>query len=102
MIHNLNLKMKESNNTSQNEQYNKYPTMDEMVQKKVEELIDKFSAFKVGLNICHLSKKEAKQCALFVCDELLNDGKMIYAGNGIKDANYKFWVLVKDSLNSYS
>ena len=76
-----------------------YPTIEEMVQNKVNELIEKYSKFKVGLNTCNLSKIEAKQCALILCDEILNDGKMMYAPeNG--NVHYKFWESVKASLNA--
>jgi hypothetical protein len=77
-----------------------YPKIEEMVQKKVTELIAKYSEFKVGLNTCYLSKIEAKQCALILCDEILNDGKMMYSGGGISDVHYKFWESVKASLNA--
>lgn len=67
---------------------------DELVENKVTELIEKYSHFKVGLNTCHLSKIEAKQCALILCDEILNDLKMKHRGQGIN-----FWEKVKSSLN---
>jgi len=76
-----------------------YTTIDEMVQNKVEELINKFSKFKVGFTTCYLSKIEAKQCALILCDEILNDGKMMYAKEA-GDVHYKFWESVKASLNA--
>lgn len=75
----------------------KYPTMEEMVQNKVNELIEKYKIMFYGRNSLP-AKRKAIKCALIVCDEMLNEGKMIYAGNGIEDANYKFWVQVKDQL----
>lgn len=76
------------------------PTFDELIEKKVNDLIEKYSHFKVGLNICHLSTIEAKQCALILCDEILNDGKMMYCGQGAGDKHYEFWERVKASLNA--
>ena len=72
--------------------------MNTLVKKKVNELIEKYSHIKVGLNTCHLSKMEAKQCALILCDEILSEGKMMYAGNGMDDPSYIFWERVKESL----
>lgn len=77
-----------------------YPTTEGMVLNKAKELIEKYSEFKVGFTTCYLSKIEAKQCALILCDEILADGKMMYAGGGIEDVHYKFWVQVKGALNA--
>jgi hypothetical protein len=67
---------------------------------KVNDLILRFSKFSVGMTTCYLSEREAKQCAIIAVDEILNDGKMKYCGEGITDAHYKFWEDVKVLLNA--
>ena len=54
--------------------------------------------FKVGLATCHLSYNEAKQCALIATKEMLNEGKMKFCGDGIRDVHYIFWKDVYDIL----
>jgi len=43
----------------------------------------------------------AKQCALITVDEILNDGKMKFAGAGIDDAAYQYWVEVKQQVSIF-
>jgi len=46
----------------------------------------------------NISKDTAKQLALIVVEEMLNEPKMIYAGDGINDPSYKLWKDVKEYI----
>lgn len=74
-------------------------TIDELVQKKVTELLNLYRPFFYHKNSKSTEAKIIK-CSIITCDEILNDGKMIYCGNGTDDGNYKFWVKVKNNLKS--
>ena len=66
-------------------------------QSKVDQLIQDFlfTADEYGefADVC-----QAKQCALIVAKEILNEPKMKFAGNGISDSSYKFWEEVWKEL----
>lgn len=66
--------------------------------EKVIELLAKFSVFQVGQISCQLTLRESTQCSIFVCDEILNESKMKFCGQGITDQHYKFWEDVKAIL----
>ena len=45
-----------------------------------------------------LSKETAKQLALVVVNEILNEPKMKFCGDGVNDVFYKFWEEVKRQI----
>lgn len=60
-------------------------------EDKVNELLTKFKSF-------NLTESETIQSCLFVVDEILNESKMKFCGEGITDPHYKFWESVKEIL----
>ena len=63
----------------------------DLVIEKAKELYDKYSQ--------HLMlDKNIKACALICVYEILNEPKMMFAGSGINDSHYQFWVDVKQEI----
>jgi len=61
-------------------------------EEKVAELIIKFTKL-------NLKDEQVIQCALITCDQMLNESKMKFCGEGINDQHYKFWETVKTLLS---
>lgn len=74
-------------------------TTEELVQKKVDELMDLYKPLFYHKNT-KTSKTKIIKAAIITCNQILNDGKMLYCGNGSDDAHYKFWIDVKYKLNN--
>jgi len=68
--------------------------LEELAQEKAIQLITKFKS------ISNLTEKEAIQCANLTCDEILNESKMKFCGQGTNDQFYRYWVEVKRILTS--
>jgi hypothetical protein len=60
------------------------------VKSKVDQLIQDF-LFTQNQHGEYADVYQAKQCALIVAKEVLNEPKMKFAGNGINDIYYNFW-----------
>ena len=63
----------------------------DLVIKKAKELYDKYSEYL-------MLDKNIKACAIICIDEILNEPKMMFAGSGINDSHYQFWVDVKQEI----